>query len=133
VEKQYFRLNNTDFGFDKAQLILQEQEQLLTLEITGNKRITELLAADSTQEFKWVLYPPKLYLRNVPYLRVDGNITVRITDELLDAYDIALYLMEHNDILGVCTITTSEIIHFNGTTYLDGEEMVLSIAGKVEA
>ena len=132
MEKQCFRLNDTDFGFGEARLILQEEAQLLTLEVTGDKKTADLLAADSTQAFSWVLYPPKLYLRNVPYLRVNDSITLHVTEALVDAYDIALYLVEHNDILGVCTITASQTVHFNGTTYLDGAEMVLTVAGKIE-
>lgn len=123
----YFRLNNTDFGIGRVRLLLPVTEQVLTLEIIGSEELATTIASDETQVFNWILYPPKIYFRDVPYTITNGVKSLTVNNKLLDEYDIALYLLVHNDLFGTLSISADGIITFSGTTQLDGEELPLEI------
>lgn len=60
-----FKIGNTEFGIGKISLSIENE--LLTLEINGNDDVfDELMKADDC-EWSWALYPPRIYLRSVPY------------------------------------------------------------------
>lgn len=66
----------------------------------------------------WALAPPFLYFRAVhlPSLGVPLHLTV--DDELLDDYDIGLYVGTHSDIVGDLTLD-AESLRFEGTAAID--------------
>ena len=68
------------------------------------------------------MYPPKIYFRNVPY----ENKAIIVDEEFLDEYDIALYMMEHNDFTGTIEIM-NETIQINGQADIMGEISAVSI------
>ncbi|AMR29026.1 hypothetical protein A0257_19250 [Hymenobacter psoromatis] len=127
MANHYFRLNGTDFGIGSVQLLLPVTEQLLTLKITGSEEVTEAIITDEAQAFNWILYPPMIYFTDVPYALVNGIKTLTISEELSDNYDIALYLMMHDDLTGTLSITADNIITFSGTAQLDGADLPLEI------
>ncbi|AMJ64640.1 hypothetical protein [Hymenobacter sp. PAMC 26628] len=127
MDSYYFRLNKTDFGIGKVQLLVKETEQVLTLEITGSEEVANTIAADETQAFSWILYPPKIYFRSVPYALINGVKMLTISEELLDNYDVAFYLLAHSDLAGILSVATSGIITFIGTAQIDGKDLPLEV------
>ena len=57
----------------------------------------------------------------------DDKIEIIITEEILDNCDVALYLMEHNDIGGKFIINKNGIFVFEGCTYISGKEVKLEL------
>jgi len=106
-----FKINGIEFGFDKVIFELSEIGQLKNLEILGSEEIfAQVKAVENRYEigysWDWVLYPPNVYFREVN-LPIDDPVV--INEELLDDYDVALYLMEHIDFYGTLTITNDYI------------------------
>ena len=113
-----FRIGDTDFGI--GEIILEIDNGIISdLTITGSEDMYEQLTADESENwYSSTVYPPKVYFREVPL--TDGKI--EITDELLDEYDIALYLNEHNDLYGTLVICDKRItvkgeVNLWGTIY----------------
>ena len=116
-----FKIGNTEFGIEKVSFSIEND--LLNLEITGSDDIFDKLMKDDNCEWSWALYPPRIYFHAVPY---KGNEIVIDTD-FLNHYDIALYMMEHNDFIGNLKITDSSIDIW-GQVYIDGKELTLTIS-----
>ena len=116
-----FKIGNTEFGIEKVSFSIEND--LLNLEITGSDDIFDELMKDDNCEWSWALYPPQIYFHAVPY---KGNEIVIDTD-FLNHYDIALYMMEHNDFIGNLKITDSSI-DILGQVYIDGKELTLTIS-----
>ncbi|MBD5493637.1 MAG: hypothetical protein HDR12_04475 [Lachnospiraceae bacterium] len=116
-----FKIGNTEFGIEKVSFSIEND--LLNLEITGSDDIFDELMKDDNCEWSWALYPPRIYFHAVPY---KGNEIVIDTD-FLNHYDIALYMMEHNDFIGNLKITDSSIDIW-GQVYIDGKELTLTIS-----
>src|SRR5262249_13897315 len=100
-----FILANTNFAIDdeKSQIALapgKKGELLLTLEIHGDQEVFDRLNAEERSEWSWALYPPHFYLRNypVPLAARDKSVSVKLKPEDSANYDVALYMMEHNDV-----------------------------------
>lgn len=73
-------------------------------------------------EWSWALYPPRIYLRSVPY---KGEKIV-IDSDFLAHYDAALYMMEHNDFTGVLEVADSSI-EIHGLVYIDRKASALAV------
>lgn len=115
-----FEIGNTEFGIGKISLSIENE--LLTLEINGNDDVfDELMKADDC-EWSWALYPPRIYLRSVPY---KGEKIV-IDSDFLAHYDAALYMMEHNDFTGVLEVADSSI-EIHGLVYIDRKASALAV------
>lgn len=115
-----FRIGDTEFGIGDVQLSIEDG--LINLEITGSEEIFNKMTEDDECKWSWALYPPKIYFRNVPF----DNKAIVIDEEFLDQYDIALYMMEHNDFIGTLEITDKNI-HIEGKTDIMGETSAVSI------
>lgn len=115
-----FKIGDTEFGIGDVQLSIEDG--LINLEITGSEEIFDKLTEDDDCKWNWALYPPKIYFRNVPF----DNKAIVIDEEFLDQYDIALYMMEHNDFIGTLEITDKNI-HIEGKTDIMGEISAVSI------
>lgn len=123
---QKFIIGTDNFGIGKVTCKIDSENSIINdLTIIGNEEIFEELSADENGKWNWALYPPKLYLRKIPFNLKQGKIEVAITEEILDEYDVALYLMEHNDIYGTFTIDKNKVFLFEGITYISGKEMKL--------
>jgi hypothetical protein len=111
--KEHFCYAGTDVGIDHDRS---------SLKVTDTGMLTaELRAATLPPGSKdWALYPPLLYFRNIPLARFSSSGVLAVDDEVLDEYDIALYMLEHHDILGTLTYR-SGVLTFVGifTTYVN--------------
>lgn len=115
-----FKIGDTDFGIGKVSFSVKND--LLDLDITGSDDVFDKLMEDDNSEWSWALYPPRLYLRGVPF---KGNELV-IDDDLLNNYDITLYIMEHNDFTGTLKVTDTGV-EISGKAYMDGEVLELFV------
>lgn len=115
-----FKIGDTEFGICDVQLSVEDG--LINLEITGSEDIFNKLTENDECKWNWALYPPKIYFRNVPY----ENKAIIVDEEFLDEYDIALYMMEHNDFTGTIEIT-NKTIQINGQADIMGEISAVSI------
>lgn len=131
LNNDFFQLDGTDFGVGQTTLLYHEPGGLLTLEIVGSEEVAAALAATETHPFNWILYPPKLYIRAAAFGEEEGRQTIEIDEEVLDNYDIALYLLEHHDVFGTLTITPSRHLTFHGSALLDGQEVALVISANL--
>ncbi len=121
-----FKIGDTDFGIGKVSFSVKND--LLDLDITGSDDVFDKLTEDENSEWSWALYPPRLYLRGVPF---KGNELV-IDEELLNKYDITLYMMEHNDFTGTLRATDGGV-EISGKAYIDGEESELFVSAERKA
>lgn len=129
---QKFILGTDNFGVGEITCQIDKVNSVINnLTIIGNQQIFEALSDDEQSEWNWALYPPKLYLKEIPYQLRENKIEITITEEILDNYDVALYLMEHNDLNGVLTIDENDVLIFKGITYVSGEEMKLELEVKL--
>ena len=128
--QQTFTIGSTEFGIGRATLKIEAGT--MWLEIWGDEAIADQIADDESHPFGWILFPPNFYARAVPY-ETDGAAKVlHLTDETLDDYDIALYLLEHNDAYGTVRITDNDgTVTVEGTAYANGEELPLRIRAAV--
>lgn len=133
LESEFFQLDGTDFGVGQTALVYHEPEGLLTLEISGSEEVAAALAANETHPFSWILYPLKLYIRATAFREEKGSRTIKIDEEALDKYDIALYLLEHHDVFGTLTIMPGRKLTFHGSVMLDGREVDLAISAGLES
>lgn len=115
-----FRIGDAEFGIGDVQLSIEDG--LINLEITGSEEIFNKMTEDDECKWSWALYPPKIYFRNVPF----DNKAIVIDEEFLDQYDIALYMMEHNDFTGTLGLTDKNI-HIEGKADIMGETSAVSI------
>jgi len=95
-------INSTDFEISPESNITyksQNDQTFVNIEIYGNIEKYNLLTKDEEADWSWTLYPPHFYFRNVP-VTDKNNFDIELTNNLLDEYDIALYLMEHCDVFG---------------------------------
>jgi len=116
-----FKMGETEFGVGKVSFSITND--LLDFDITGSDDIFDKLMEDENSEWSWALYPPRLYLRGVPF---KGN-ELAIDDKLLDQYDITLYMMEHNDFTGTLKVTDKGV-EISGEVYMDGETLELFVS-----
>ncbi len=118
--KQSFMMNGTEFGIDE--ISVGREDGLLSVNITGSKEVFDELCKDEDGEWSWALEAPDFYLTEVPY---EGG-KLEIDDEMLDKYEIAVYMMEHNDFYGTVELKDDEL-HISGVVDMMGEDVQLEI------
>ena len=121
IGKDNLGIGEITFQLDREATVIRE------LTITGNKEIFEHLSEAEAGEWSWALYPPELYFKEVPFEMEGNRIKVTLTEALMEDCDIALYLMEHNDVEGAFTIDENEVFRFKGSTYISGEKTTLEL------
>ena len=122
-----FLIDKTEFGIGSVTLSIDPSASTFTLEIVGDEAIAANIGAADTHPFNWIIYPPKFYVRAAVFTSVGGTKTLDIDEDALDEYDIALYLIEHNDVMGTLTISAEGQISVVGTTSINGKTMPLEI------
>lgn len=111
----HFIINRDDFGVDKVEWSTDNDK--LSLKIYGSEeRFDRLCEADSS-EWLWAMYPPEIYLYDIPLKR---NSAIELNDKLAQLCDFALYMMEHNDIYGKMTVIDNTV-NIIGDVYIMGK------------
>ncbi|MEU4570159.1 hypothetical protein [Micromonospora sp. NPDC023956] len=111
--REEFRLGGVDLGVDgdRSSVVIGDSG-LLTAELSA--------AATPAGTSQWALAPPLLYFRGVPLTTAGDTMTLTVDDEALDAYDIALYFIEHRDVQGTLTVRPDGLLVFSGFVASNG-------------
>jgi hypothetical protein len=127
-----FIIGKDDFGIEKVTCQIDKENSIINeLRIIGDKITFEKLSGGKKSKWDWALYPPELYFREIPFELKKGRIEIEITEDILDDFDIALYLMEHNDIIGKLIIDESYIFTFEGYVDISGDEFKLKVEANI--
>ena len=123
-----FFIGETNFGVEakKSRFDVRKAEDgrlLLTVEVRGNEKVYKGVTADQDSEWSWTLYPPYFYLRDYPVSQKTKGKRhqVRLKPEDADNFDVALYLMEHNDVDNVAIKFDDRRLEVSGHVDLMGE------------
>lgn len=119
-----FKIGNTEFGIGNVSFSIENN--LLNLEIEANEDIFNELTEQDDCEWSWALYPPRIYFHGVPCTPFKENV-IMVDENYLNHYDIALYMMEHNDFIGTLKVTDNSI-DICGKVYIDGSILTLTIS-----
>jgi hypothetical protein len=121
-----FVIGETDFGVadDTSRLELApgpDGRLLLTVDIHGSQEVYDRIKDDP--EWSWTLYPPHFYLHAYPVSAAARakTVTVKLKPEDLDDYDVAVYMMEHNNVEGVTLKVSESQVEVSGSVDLMGE------------
>ena len=126
MPKASFVINGTEFGINvvESSFVVDTSdppEQLVTIEIRGDKDIFEKLSGDENSEWSWALYPPHFYIREFPGEKVAGSSKV-VAGGSADYYELAIYMMEHNDVSDLkIEIDPQKTLHVTGRVDIFGE------------
>jgi len=123
-----FIIGKDDFGIEKVIYQIDKENSIINdLTIIGDKITFEKLSESENSKWNWAISPPKLYFREIPFQLKNDTLEIDITEDTLDNFDIALYLMNHNDITGKFIIHNDKIFIFEGHVNILGEELKLEI------
>ena len=97
-----FILGDTEFGIDAAKSSCSVEEFdgriWLSFEVHGDQSTYDRISSDEHSLWSWTLYPPRFY-GDFPASRDDaGIVEARVKIDDLQEYQVALYLMNHNDV-----------------------------------
>ena len=123
-----FFFGETNFGVEPKQSRFDLKKAsdgrlLLTIEVHGKEKLYKEVTADENSEWSWTLYPPYFYLRDYPVAEQTKGTErqLRLKPEDADNFDVALYLMEHNNVEGVTIKVNDHRIEISGHVDLMGE------------
>src|SRR5687767_12300321 len=97
-----FMLGDTEFGVDAAKSSCKTRQQDGQLwpgfTVHGDQATYDVIFADEDSPWSWTLHPPRFY-GDFPAKRDDaGVVEARVTIDDLEEYEVALYLVNHNDV-----------------------------------
>jgi hypothetical protein len=130
-----FTLGSTEFGINTqesqitiASDLTQPNQALLTIDVAGDNEIFQTLSTPQDSKWSWALYPPSLYLNDIP-------IPLKIATEGGEVYfvnrndfEIGLYMMEHCEITDITvTLISQREVNVKGTVDLWGKEMPFAV------
>lgn len=95
----HFVIDDFDFGVDSTRTSLIVKGSTFELKLVGNDAVVSETMMLDEHRWNWLIQPPFLYAISIP-CTVDksGDFEHDITEEELDDFDIALYVMEHCDV-----------------------------------
>ena len=98
-------IDGFDFGIDLPRSHVKPSSDGVDIVIVGDDSVIQRLIDDDDGPWSWLNSAPMLYLRDFMFSSCrDSEFAHNLTDDDRDNYDIALYVMEHCDILP-CTIS----------------------------
>ncbi|MEM9701052.1 MAG: hypothetical protein AAF907_01255 [Planctomycetota bacterium] len=120
-----FRIDDTNFGIDETKsscsIETVDGDPVLMLELYGSAERYHEIEQNDDSPWSWTLYPPRLYLFDLPLSVNDGGYKGELCRDDLDGLEAAIYLMEHNDLDGVeLTVDGEGRIAIQGTVFLSG-------------
>jgi len=107
-KKEAFNIGYYTFSIDKdASYIIKHGSYLIDVLIKGHEQVFEQLCKDKNFELNWGNRPPEFYASN---LQLNKYNTLIINPEDLYDYEIALYYMEHHDVIAKIKIIDDWIL-----------------------
>lgn len=121
-----FMLGETEFGVDAAKsscTTRQEDGQLwLSFVVHGDQATYDAIFADEDSPWSWTLSPPRFYGDFPATRNAAGVVESRVTIDDLEEYEVALYLMNHNDVEVVVRLHPDGTAEAEGMADLMGEQ-----------
>jgi|ERR1043165_9948430 hypothetical protein len=116
--KTCFVIDSFDFGVDAARSSLSVTDSSFVLKLVGDDAIIAATIGQEDHPWYWLIQPPFLYAIGVP-CEVDsnGDFEHDITEQELDDYDIALYAMEHCDVLPCHLSKKGKVVAVSGQVH----------------
>jgi hypothetical protein len=119
ASKSHFVIDGFDFGVDAARSSLAVTGSTFTLNLVGDEAVYGDTIRGENHPWNWLIQPPFLYANAVPcQLDSDGNFEHQITEQELDDYDIALYIMEHFDVLPCMISKKGSVVTVSGKVHI---------------
>lgn len=118
-----FNIDKTDFGIDSnSSFTVSKVDSMSTIniEINSNEELFNSITESDDSEWSWALYAPKFYFNDFPILN-PTEFEIELTDDLLNEYDIAIYMMEHCDITGSLNYSYEKLT-ISGKVSIMGDE-----------
>lgn len=130
-----FTIDDTDFKIDEVKsryslTVLNSGDAVIDAEIYGDKEQYEKITEDyDSSPWSWTLYPPHFYMRSYPVKKqaTTGAFEVSVSQDDLDEYEVAIYLIEHNALDDVKVKADLKRFEVSGTVFLSGEPHSFSI------
>jgi hypothetical protein len=114
----HFIINGFDFGIDPTASEFRADGVTLDIKIVGSKVIMDEIMEADDHPWSWLLYPPFIFFRGLPYQpTTTGDFKRDISDNDLDEYDIALYATEHCDVLPCSLVRIGNLLKIFGQVH----------------
>ena len=136
MQMNAFVIGETDFGVNVEKSCLRivgegTGQRILDLEVVGDTARFDHISED--EEWSWALYPPKFYLRGLAILPDLTASEVKLSLDDSDAYECALYMMEHNVVHNLeMQFYPSFEVEIRGIVDLFGDDRQLTIRYAVD-
>src|SRR5262245_12479823 len=124
-----FKIDDTDFGIDRAKstfklMVSKSGDAVMDAEVYGNKKRYEAITEDyNSSPWSWTSYPAHFYMRSYPAksARSAGTFKATVSTDDLDEYEVAIYLIEHNDVDEVKVTADRQTFKATGVVLLFGK------------
>jgi hypothetical protein len=94
--EEIFIIGDYNFYFNKSKCVVEyDKNEVNDFTFVGNEEIFEKLDEKDDFEFKYLLYPPELYIRN---LTLEKNMETEITNSNHLDSEVGLYFGEHSSV-----------------------------------
>lgn len=114
----HFIIDGFDFGVDAERSSLVVKSSKFELKLVGDDSVTRDAMRRDDHPWSWLIQPPFLYAVGIPCKEdANGDFEHDITEQELDDYDIALYAMEHCDVLPCKISKTGKIVTVFGMVH----------------
>src|SRR5262249_39534206 len=100
-------------------------------EVYGDKKRYEEITEDyDSSPWSWTLYPPHFYIRSYPTKRGRSAEAFKaiVSRDDLEKYEVAIYLIEHNDVDKVKVTADRHGFKAAGIVYLSGKQHPFAIS-----
>ena len=130
-----FKIDDTDFKIDESKSryslkLTKSGDAIIDAEIYGEKeqyeKITEVV---ESSPWSWTLYPPHFYMRSYPAKKhgTAAAFMATVSQDDLDEFEVAIYLISHNDVDEVKVKANATTFEASGTVFLSGKPHPFSI------
>lgn len=114
----HFVIDGFNFGVDAGRSTAIVKDGVLDLRLVGEESIVADLMTSDNEAWNWLIQPPFLYVIGVPCrVGLNREFDHEITEKELDDYDIAMYVMEHHDVLPCHIIRSGQLVRVSGKVH----------------
>jgi hypothetical protein len=114
----HFVVDGFNFGVDVGRSTAKVIDGALDLRLVGNESVVADLMTSNNDAWNWLIQPPFLYMIGVPCpVGPNGDFDHEITEQELDDYDIAMYMMEHHDVLPCRVTRCGDVVRATGKVH----------------
>ena len=122
-----FVIGSTNFGVDpnKSSFKLSttpDGRVLLDIDIKGDQSTFDALDTAEEWEWSWTIYPPRFYcFTELGRVAKSQNLTMQFTADEIESAEMAIYLMNHNDVSDVILTICENTFTVSGNVDMMGQ------------